>query len=68
MGKWLMIIGAVALVLGALIHYFPSAFTWFGKLPGDIHHESERGVIFIPITSMAVISIVLTVLYNLFKH
>jgi len=68
MGKWLMIIGLVALILGVLVHYFPSVFNWFGKLPGDIHSETERGVIFIPITSMVIISILLTVLFNLFKH
>ncbi len=68
MGKWLMLIGMVVLVLGALIHFFPSAFNWFGKLPGDIHSETDKGVIFIPITSMVIISIVLTVLFNLFRH
>jgi len=68
MGKWLMIFGGVALALGVLIHFFPFAFNWFGKLPGDIHSESERGGIFIPITSMVIVSIVITVLLNLFRH
>ncbi|MGD2119402.1 MAG: DUF2905 domain-containing protein [Chromatiales bacterium] len=68
MARWLMIIGAAILVLGAILHFFPWMLNWFGKLPGDIHIETERGMVFIPITSMVIISIVLTVLVNLFRH
>lgn len=65
--KWIMITGILLLVIGALLHFFPSLFSWFGKLPGDIHHESESGSIFIPITSMILVSVVLSVLFSLFK-
>jgi H+/Cl- antiporter ClcA len=68
MAKWIMIAGALLLVTGAVLHFFPSLFSWFGKLPGDIHHESENGSVFIPITSMIIVSIVLSVLFNVFKH
>jgi len=37
-----------------------------GRLPGDIRIESERCKVFIPITSMVVLSIILTLLLNLF--
>ncbi len=68
MAKWIMIVGAFLLVLGAILHFAPWVLNWFGKLPGDIHIESERGSIFIPITSMIIISVVLTILINLFKR
>lgn len=68
MAKWLIVIGFAVLALGVMLHFFPSAFNWFGKLPGDIRSESESGVVFIPITSMIIISVVLTILFNLFKH
>ncbi len=68
MAKWLIVIGVVILALGVILHFFPTAFSWFGRLPGDIRSESERGVVFIPVTSMFIISIVLTILFNLFKH
>lgn len=68
----MMILGAVLLVLGALMHFAPGALNWFGKLPGDINIETENGRVFIPITSMIVVSVVLsvvlTVLINLFKR
>ena len=38
----------------------------FGRLPGDIAIEGERGGIYIPIATMIIISIVLTILANLF--
>lgn len=68
MAKWIMITGVVLLIVGAIFHFFPSVFSWFGKLPGDIHYESNKGSVFIPITSMIVVSLVITVIFNLFKH
>jgi hypothetical protein len=60
-----MVIGGGLLVVGALIRFFPGLFSWFGNLPGDINIEGENSRVFIPITSMIVISIVLTLVVNL---
>ncbi len=68
MARWLMIMGALLLVIGALLHFAPWSLNWFGKLPGDIRIETEQGKIFIPITSMLIISVVLTLLVNFFKR
>jgi hypothetical protein len=37
-------------------------------LPGDIRIESERGKVFIPLTSMLIVSVVVTLLINLFRR
>jgi hypothetical protein len=37
----------------------------FGNLPGDIRIEGERGSIFVPLATMIVVSIILTVVLNL---
>ena len=66
--KWLIIIGVVLIVLGVLWHYAPWTLNWFGKLPGDIHIKQEHGGIYIPIVSMLIISVVLTIIINLFKR
>lgn len=68
MAKWLMAAGVLLLLLGVALHYAPGLLNWFGKLPGDIRIESERSRTFIPITSMIVLSVVLTVLVNLFRR
>jgi len=66
MGNLLMLIGASVLVLGALVRFAPGLFTWFGNLPGDIRIENEGSRVFVPITSMIVVSIALTLVVNLF--
>ena len=68
MGRWFIALGILLFVLGMILHFTPGLINWFGKLPGDIRIESERGKILIPITSMVLMSIVLTVLINLFKR
>jgi len=68
MARWLMAAGVLLLLLGVALHYAPGLLNWFGKLPGDIRIESERSRTFIPITSMIVLSVVLTVLVNLFRR
>ena len=65
-GKLLAIIGVILVVLGLTINYAPWLISWFGKLPGDIRIEDEKKLVFIPITSMIVVSIILTLIINLF--
>ncbi len=64
----LLLIGAgVALaVVGALVYF--GAFAWFGRLPGDIRYEGESTRVYIPITSMLLLSALLTLLLNLFRR
>lgn len=64
-GNVLMMIGAALLVVGALVRFFPGLFSWFGNLPGDIKIEGENSKVFIPITSMLLVSVGLTVIVNL---
>ncbi|MCK5477352.1 MAG: DUF2905 domain-containing protein [Methylococcales bacterium] len=65
-GKLLIILGSMILIAGLSITYAPWLINWFGKLPGDIHIKNENSSVFIPITSMIVISLVLSILLNLF--
>lgn len=67
----LIAVGAGILLVGLALRYFPGLFSWFGNLPGDIRRETENATIFIPITSMLVISVVgsviLTIVSRLFR-
>lgn len=62
-GLLIIAIGVGIILLGALV--WLGGLSWFGKLPGDIRMEGQSGTIFIPITSMIVISVVLSVGLNL---
>ena len=67
-GKLLIGLGLLLLLAGLIINYAPWLINWFGKLPGDIHIERKNSTVFFPITSMLVISIILTLIINLFFH
>jgi hypothetical protein len=65
-GKILAALGLILLFLGLTLNYAPWLINWFGKLPGDIRIEDDKKLVFIPIVSMLVISLVLSVLLSLF--
>ena len=65
-GKLLAVIGVVLVIIGLVISYAPWLISWFGKLPGDIRSGDEHRFVFIPISSMLVVSIILTLIVNLF--
>jgi len=66
MGKLFIMLGLFLLAIGLMLQWAPQLFGWFGRLPGDIDIQTEHTRIFIPITSMVVVSLVLSVLLNLF--
>jgi len=68
MGRGFILIGILFILIGAIMLYAPQLLNWFGKLPGDLRFGSGRSKVFIPISSMIVISIVLTILINLFRR
>jgi hypothetical protein len=63
-GRILLFIGLVLVVVGGLAAL--GVRLPFGRLPGDIAIEGERGGIYIPIATVIVLSIILTLLANLF--
>lgn len=63
-GRLLIGMGVVLVVIGALL-LFAGRVPWLGRLPGDILIERENVRIFIPIGTMLLLSLVLTVIANL---
>jgi len=63
LGVVLMTIGVAVVVVGLLV--WSGALSWFGRLPGDIRIEGERTRLYVPIVSMLLVSIVVTVAVNL---
>lgn len=56
-------LGIVLILVGFAVNR--GWFSWFGRLPGDIRSEGERGGFFFPVTSSILISIALTVIVNM---
>jgi membrane protein implicated in regulation of membrane protease activity len=65
-GKWIIIAGAVLIVIGLLTQ--TGALSWFGRLPGDIRIERPNTSFYFPLTSMILISVVLSVLLHLVRR
>jgi hypothetical protein len=65
-GKLILLLGLVLVVLGLVLGFAPGLLGWFGHLPGDIRIERENGTFIFPVTSMIIVSVVLTILVNLF--
>ena len=68
MAKWFIILGVILLLIGAALQFAPWLFSWFGKLPGDINIKRESVSVFVPITSMILVSLVITLLLNFFNR
>ena len=66
-GKWIIIAGVIVVITGVIIYFFSDKLNWLGKLPGDIRIEKDNFRFYFPITTMIIISILLTVLINIFK-
>lgn len=66
-GKWIIAAGVIIVIIGVLIYFFYDKLNWLGKLPGDIRIERENFRFYFPVVTMVIISIVLTILINIFK-
>ena len=65
MQEILIIVGIIILALGLLYPYLKKI--GLGQLPGDIIYKSDNSTFFFPIVTCIIISVVLTVIFNLFK-
>ncbi|MBK8814807.1 MAG: DUF2905 domain-containing protein [Methylococcaceae bacterium] len=63
--KMITVIGIVLVLIGLTMTYAPWLVNWFGRLPGDIRIQNEKSFVFIPIVSMLVVSIILSIILNL---
>ncbi|MYB25894.1 MAG: DUF2905 domain-containing protein [Candidatus Dadabacteria bacterium] len=61
----IIILGAVLIALGVMLPYV-AKLDFFGKLPGDIKIEKGNFSFYFPIATCIVLSILLTLLGNLF--
>ena len=57
----IVISGGVALVVVGLL-IWSGGLAWFGRLPGDIRYERGNTRVYVPITSMLLLSVVLSVI------
>lgn len=59
-GLLLMGAGVLLLLVGALA--YAGTLGWFGRLPGDVRVERDSVRVYVPIVSMLLVSVALTLL------
>jgi hypothetical protein len=66
-GKYIMMIGCALLVVGAVIYFFGDKLHWIGRLPGDIRIEKGNFKVFLPITTMILFSVLVSLILRLIR-
>jgi hypothetical protein len=66
LGKMLILLGVLIIVIGVLL-MVGEKIPWLGKLPGDIIIRREKFSFYFPITTCIIISIILTLLFWIFR-
>ncbi len=67
-GKYILLIGIVIVGIGILVYFFHDYLKWIGRLPGDIRIERENFHFYFPLATMIVLSLLVTVIINIFKR
>ena len=65
-GLLVVVAGVFVVVIGLLI--YAGGLSWFGRLPGDVRYESGNVRVYIPIVSMLLVSVALTLLFSLLRR
>ncbi len=65
-GLLLVLVGLALVVVGLLA--YSGALSWFGRLPGDLRWEGEHTRVYVPLTSMILISVVLSLVAFLLRR
>jgi len=65
-GLFVIMLGIAVIAVGLLV--YTGALSWFGRLPGDIRFRGERARVYIPITSMLIVSLVLSLIMYLLRR
>ena len=65
LGKSLILVGLLLVAFGIVVSLAPR-FPWLGRLPGDIWIERKNFTFTFPIVTSLILSVLLTILLNLF--
>ncbi len=63
--RYLMLAGIVLFFIGGGMYLAAKFGIPLGRLPGDIRIEGENGSFYFPVTSSILISVILSILFNL---
>jgi NAD/NADP transhydrogenase beta subunit len=65
-GPMLIALGVGLILIGLL--FWSGSMSWFGRLPGDIRIERETVRVYVPIVSMLLVSVVVSLVLYLVRR
>jgi hypothetical protein len=68
LGKILIFTGIILVIAGLIIYFAGDKLSFLGHLPGDINIRKENFRVFIPITTMILLSAVLSLILYLIRR
>jgi hypothetical protein len=68
LGKFLVILGGVLLVAGAILMLFGKTNVPLGRLPGDIIYRGKNTTVYFPLATSILLSFALSIILYLVSH
>jgi hypothetical protein len=66
-GKILILVGILIFFIGILIYFFHDKLNWIGNLPGDLRIERPGFRLYIPFTTMILLSIFISLVIRIWS-
>jgi hypothetical protein len=66
-GKILIVAGIIMVIAGVILYFSGNRLNWLGHLPGDINIVKDNVRIFIPITTMILLSVILSLIFYIIR-
>lgn len=66
--RYLMLGGVALFLIGGGVYLAAKLGIPLGRLPGDIRIEGENGTFYFPLASSILVSVILTVLFNIISR
>lgn len=67
LGKTLIVLGILMVVAGLVVLY-ANKIPYIGRLPGDIYIKKDNFTFYFPLATSIIISIILTILFSIFRR
>ena len=67
-GKYIIIAGAIIVIIGVMIYFFHDKMHWIANLPGDIRIKKENFSFYFPITTMIILSLLITLIIGIIRR
>jgi Protein of unknown function (DUF2905) len=67
LGRGLLILGGIAVLVGALLYFTGRLPLRLGRLPGDIVHRGEHTTFYFPVVTCLLLSIGLSLIFWIFS-